>query len=349
MSTAKRKRSTIDLGHDAFLDIVANLVGILIILVVVLGAQSTEVIEKAIHESDDSSVVNVDAEELATEIQLQSLAGNAMRAAAAQADSDRLENLVKRYDQELVTRDRQRALLLDLLSEAKDAWQANQESMNQEILADAKRQTEFDIARQALEQLQGQRQQIENEPAPVVAVEHLPTPMAKTVFGEEVHLRLKENQVSVVPVDRLIAEIKEDFERSMSSARQGQLDGAVGPVRGYVARYVMDKSRGLVTRSGKSQMATRVQLVGMTLEPMNEPYGQPISQSLTGSSDLDVELAGHDPSTTTITVWVYPDSFAAFRVLKERLYAKGFATAARPLPADGKISGSPQGSRSSAQ
>lgn len=36
MSQGKRKRSALELGHDAFLDIVANLVGILIILVVVL-------------------------------------------------------------------------------------------------------------------------------------------------------------------------------------------------------------------------------------------------------------------------------------------------------------------------
>ena len=37
MSQTGRRRSTLELGHDSFLDIVANLVGILIILVVVAG------------------------------------------------------------------------------------------------------------------------------------------------------------------------------------------------------------------------------------------------------------------------------------------------------------------------
>ena len=46
MTQHRRKRTALELGHDAFLDIVANLVGILIILVVILGAQSTAVIEE---------------------------------------------------------------------------------------------------------------------------------------------------------------------------------------------------------------------------------------------------------------------------------------------------------------
>ena len=348
MANQKRNRSTIELGHDAFLDIVANLVGILIILVVVLGSQSSEVIKRAVDEAEDSAIVSP-VENLASQEQLQSLAGSSMRAAAAQADSDRLEALVKQYDRELKAREQQRERLMDLLAEAKAAWQANQGEMDQQALVRAKRQTEFDLASQKLQELQGTREQIENKPEQVVAVEHLPTPMAKTVFGEEVHLRLKENQVSVVPIDGLVKEMERDLKRALSGSRQGQSDGAVGPIRGYVARYVLDKRQGVVARGGKAQMATRVQVVGMKLEPMSEPYGQPLSKVLNGSSDLDVELAGHNPSTTTVTVWVYPDSFAAFRQLKERLYAKGFATAARPLPRGEKIGLSSQGSRSSAQ
>ena len=110
-----------------------------------------------------------------------------------------------------------------------------------------------------------------------------------------------------------------------------------------------DKNRAMVSRGGQVQMATRIQLVGMTVEPLNEPHGQTIEQVLSNSSELDVELAGRDPNATTITVWVYPDSFAAFRQLKEHLYARGFATAARPLPMGHAISGGPQGSRSNAQ
>lgn len=49
MSGSRKRRTTLELGHDAFLDIVANLVGILIILVVVLGTQSKQVIDEIHH------------------------------------------------------------------------------------------------------------------------------------------------------------------------------------------------------------------------------------------------------------------------------------------------------------
>lgn len=346
MSASQRNRTTLELGHDSFLDIVANLVGILIILVVILGSQSTAVIEEIKEQVKEGSVKVVDA---ATNEQLAMLAEHSMRAAAAQADSDRFERLVEQYDAKLEQRNQQRAVLLDLLSEAEAAWNEKQKELDQQTTLSAQRRTKLATAQAELAKLQGERERLENQPEAVVAVEHLPTPMARTVFGDEIHLRLKGNLLSVVPVDQLVGEIKKDFERSAVGGREGQLDGAVGPFRGYVARYVMDKSRGMVSRGGKAQMATRIQLVGMTLEPLAEPHGQAIEQALSGRSELDIELAGRDPGSTTITVWVYPDSFAAFRRLKEQLYAKGFATAARPLPMDRPISGSPQGSRSNAQ
>ncbi|TWU59344.1 hypothetical protein Poly51_21320 [Rubripirellula tenax] len=358
MSGNRRNRTTIELGHDSFLDIVANLVGILIILVVILGSQSTAVIEEIQEQVRDESklesVVDTEAERddpslWATDDQLSRLSQQSMRAAAAQVESNRLEQLVKQHDAQLSAREQERAMLIDLLSQARSVWDDKKKELDQKIIAAAEKQTELEKIQTELTRLEGERKRLEDQPETVVAVEHLPTPMAKTVFGDEIHLRLRGNLLSVVPVDRLVDEIKADFERAAMGAREGKLDGAVGPVRGYVARYVIDKSRGLVGTSGRSQMATRIQLVGMTLEPLSEPHGQSIDKVLTGASELDIELAGRDPGNTTITVWVYPDSFGAFRNLKERLYNKGFATAARPLPMDHPISGSPAGSRSSAQ
>lgn len=349
MSGERRNRSTLELGHDAFLDIVANLVGILIILVVILGSQSTAVIQEINEQAQEDSMADVESGDWASDQQLATLAQHSMRAAAAQVDSTRLERLVKQYDADLHMAGRQRAILMDLLSEAEAAWAEKKKDLDQNATLAAARQTELDRAQAETQRLEGERQRLESQPEAIVAVQHLPTPMAKTVFGDEIHLRLKGNLVSVVPVDQLVEEIKRDFQRAVSGSREGQLDGAVGPVRGFVARYVMEKSRGLTSRGGSAQMATRIQLVGMTLQPLAEPHGQTIDKVLSGSSELDIELAGRDPGSTTITVWVYPDSFGSFRSLKERLYAKGFATAARPLPMDREISGSPQGSRSDAQ
>lgn len=345
MSRSGKKRASLEMGHDSFLDIVANLVGILIILVVILGTQSTAVIQEIQEQVQET----VSEENLATDEQLGQLAQHSMRAAAAQADSNRLEKTVIRYDGMIEHRKRQRDGLMDLLAQAEEAWQEKKKELDEKATELARRDTEFRLASEKLASLQGERQRLENQPDEVVAVAHLPTPMAKTVFGDELHFRLKNNRLSVVPVDRLLDEIRRDFQRIASGSGNGTRGAAVGPIRGYVARYEMAKNREMVSQGGRLGMATRIQLVGMTLEPLREPHGQPIQKVIAASSELDIELAGRDPGSTTITVWVYPDSFAAFRHLKEHLYAKGFATAGRPLPMDQPITGSPHGSRSRAQ
>ncbi|KLU01367.1 putative transmembrane protein [Rhodopirellula islandica] len=355
---SRRRRTTLELGHDAFLDIVANLVGILIILVVVLGTQ-TQRITRALTSPDEIAQKPgelVSPEEplppqpkLASDAQLSQLAQVAMRAASAQRESMRLENMVKRYDAELEQTKRERGALLDLLTLAEEAWAEKQKQLDQTKVKAAKLGREMREVSSSLAALAGTKERLENQESPVVAVEHLPTPMAKTVFGDEIHLRLKNDRVSVVPIEPLLKAIKEDFGRVIRGSRDGRSSSAVGPIRGYVAHYAMDKSSGRVTQGGKTSMGTRVQLAGMVIEPLEEPHGQPIDQVLTSSRLLDVELAGRDPSKTTITVWVYPESFAAFRTLKEHLYRRGFATAARPLPSDRAITGGPTGSRSQAQ
>ena len=346
MSQHRKKRTMLEMGHDAFLDIIANLVGILIILVVILGAQSTAVIEEIQDQVEDEYL---DESKFASEAQISELATYSMRAASAQADSSRLEDTIREYDSKISRRKQQRALMLDLLAQVETAWAEKKKDFDEQAIEETQRVTEFKSAQKELEQLAGTRKHLENQPAPVIAIDHLPTPMAKTVFGDEIHFRLKGDRLSIVPIKQLLDEIKRDFERMAAGARNGQTEAAVGPIRGFVARYRMDKDREMISRGGQLQMATRIQLTGMTVEPLQTPHGQTLDQILSNSSELDVELAGRDPNTTTITVWVYPNSFATFRKLKEHLYARGFATAARPLPLGQEITGGPQGSRSRAQ
>ena len=103
-----RQRSTMDMGHDAFLDIVANLVGILIILVVVLGTQTARVTELLVDtDEEESSVELVERDpdlpetNYANDGQLNRLGEISIQAATAQRDSLRLEDNLKRYDKQI--------------------------------------------------------------------------------------------------------------------------------------------------------------------------------------------------------------------------------------------------------
>lgn len=335
-------RTQLDLGHDAFLDIVANLVGILIILVVVLGAQSQQSPEP------DPDPVPKEEVVVASVEQLDRLGQLAMRAASAQRDSHRLEATIVSYDQRLKNEKLKRDRLLDLLSVAQLAWEDKQKDLDEQRVSAARLQTLLTQSQDELASLAGRRDELDQAEPELVRLTHLPTPMAKTVFGDEIYLRLKNNRLSVVPIDPLIESIKGDL-RAIASSRNRRDAGVAGPIRGYIAHYAMDKQLARVRQGSGVATGVRMTLAGIVFEPVQEPHGQPIDQVMSGGNFLDIELAGRDPGSTTITVWVYPDSFAAFRDLREHLYRRGFATAARPLPEGHPIAGSPNGSRSDAQ
>ena len=155
VSQSGRKRATLELGHDAFLDIVANLVGILIILVVVLGTQSTAVIEEIKEQVEEEKVAETD-DFMATDEQLAALAQQSMRAAAAQADSNRFEKIVRQYDAEI---ERSEA------ASGRSSWTCSprprrlgrkrRRSWTSEATQMAPRQTEFKTAQEELAKLRG--------------------------------------------------------------------------------------------------------------------------------------------------------------------------------------------------
>ena len=278
-----RRRTTLEMGHDAFLDIVANLVGILIILVVVLGSQSHSTMEETV----DAAKV-----ELSTDQQMSTLAQYASQAASAQSDSNRFEARIKQMDAEIEHRKRQRGAMMDLVAKAQEAWnQTKAETDNNTVLL-AEQNRKLKEATEELAKLRGQSQNLENQKEPIATLTHLPTPMAKTVFGEEVHFRLKDNRLSVVPIKQLLNEIRRDFSRMASSRRNGSMDAVVGPMRGYIANYQARKSREVVSSGSSVGTGVRLELVRMSVQPMSEPHGQPVGDVIRNPQILDVELAG---------------------------------------------------------
>lgn len=330
----RRRNNSLGVGHDAFLDIVANLVGVIIILIAVFGGTSTAMIQQI--ETQVLTQTSSGSPAAATAEQLDNLKQLAARTINAHADSDQLEHQIAALDTEIAVRRRQRNLLLDLRAEAIAAWEQKQAQLDQTKVAEAKRQTELARAQQQLTELLGEQERLRNLPQDVVALQHLPTPMAKKVYEDRVMLRLRANHVSVVPADALIQTISEQVKASARSGRPSATD-VIGPIRGYTARYslVMDQRVAF--------------LHGAVFQPIVEPIGQPIDEVLRGASEIDSELAGRDPARTSVLVWVYPDSYRALRQLKEYLYSKGYATAVRPRETHEPIGISAAGTDSHAQ
>jgi hypothetical protein len=102
------------------------------------------------------------------------------------------------------------------------------------------------------------------------------------------------------------------------------------------------------TRVGVATQS-RVELERVYFVQAEQQLGESLERALQPNSLFRSRLAAYDPQRTTVTVWVYPESFESFRQLKQELFKLGFLTEGRPLPEGFPIGGSPDGSRSTAE
>jgi hypothetical protein len=324
-------------GHDSFLDIVANMVGILIILVMVMGVRVKNAPRVAIP-GDGEQMTSELAEDQATE---QSLRDEVLRAAAEIRDLQQ-ETLVQR-------RRRDTLAVLELALEQK--IQASREEM------DAETQELFDLRRSLpqsklqLEQLDLQRTQAENTQPETIVVESYPTPLSQTVSGREAHFQLSGGRIALIPLEPLLAQLKQNAQRQKHKLLElPEFTDTVGPLGGFRFRYTFERydvSTETAVLTGRSGSYARLRR--WTLIPVSSQLGEPVDLALAEDSEFRQAVAKLRPGRTAITIWTYQDSFGSFRRLKKELYKMGFSVAARPLPLGVPISGSREGSRSAAQ
>jgi len=185
---------------------------------------------------------------------------------------------------------------------------------------------------------------------PRVVLQHLPTPMARTVFGTEVHFRLQGHRLAYVPWDEMLAQLKSDAPNQVHKLRsQPRIEVSLPVIAGFGARYVL--------KMAHQETQTRIGVATQSMPVLEKIYfvdaeanlGQPVSQCLQPTSEFRSRLSEQRPQGSTVTIWVYPDSFDDFRAIKAELFKLGFLCAARPLPDGHPIGGSPDGTRSSAE
>lgn len=351
-------------GQDSFLDIVANIVGILIILVTVVGAKAATM--PIFGEAEQATSAEVSAEELKA-IKEEKQAFEAAQQAIAEKTKarDELNSEVNRIakeartlaakaasaEDEITTQDTERIQLLSSIIEAKKKLEKDRQALGSKKQEELELNQDLRQAEAKLDDLAKEQYMLDAAPRQVETIESLPTPLAKTVTGDEVHVRIKNGRVSVLPIAILTSYLKQSAEGNVSRMQnRDELTEIIGPVDGYRLRYRLSKKPYMVnTPAGEHNQGSVIQLDRWELLPNAENMGVSVEQALLQNADLKKALRGRAPDFTTITIWTYPDSFAEFRSLKKTLFELGYSAAARPLPQDIPIGGSPNGSKSSAQ
>ena len=325
-------------GHDSFLDVVANIVGILIILVLVTGVR--------VKNAPLAASPDEEAEAAAAELQKDQAVVGSLR----QEVFDMVDG-IQAIRREQVARQFER----DRLATAVAAWEHKIESRRGRLDGDS--QQDFDLGRNVsetrlqLDQLKQRQAEVEATRSEPILVESYPTPLSKTVDGREAHFQLRDGRVAFIPLDDLLEEFKaEARQKSYKLLDLPELTETVGPGGGFRLRYTLERrdvSPEVAMATGRTGSYAR--LKRWTLIPVSSQLGEPIDQALAEGSRFRRALSEFRPERTTVTVWTYPDSFEEFRQLKKVLYHQGFPTAARPLPDGLPIGGSPEGSKSAAE
>ena len=344
-----------DTGQDSFLDIVANLVGILIILVVVVGAQASRAWSQPKMDESISTELKMVQEEInKNESQHQKWAADRQ---ALQESTQREMDEVRR----LAARRHEMLLELELVQ--------RQTAKEKELLTQKeKKQVEEQVKLAAFQlkkrKLQENLAAVKNSrpKSRQKTIDHFPTPIAKTVFSDEIHFRLENDRLVYVPLEELIAKMKSEWKfKAEKLERVQSTTETVSEISGFRMQYQLVATSERVSvpgggRLGESrgtatsfQRRTAIQVAGFRLIPTRPEMGETLEMALKSDSDFIRRIQKLEPGRTTVSIWVYPESFQSYRKLKDWLQEKGFQSAAWPIATGKLISGGPNGLRSTAQ
>ncbi len=313
-------------GTDSFLDVITNFVGILIILVMVVGDQARNTVLPPVAPPDMTELKAAEAEAAHIEDEVHAIA-NQMQVVSAELrartfERDQVQTMLAAVEHDLSTR---RASL--------DEADRAQYDLEREVA----------LANEELKKLKDERESVAStEEAQTITVESYPTPIGKTVNGQEAHFQLLGGRLVYVPFDALIDRLRVTAREYMTRmSASSDLVDTIGPIGGFRLRFAIDRF--------DSPQGSYLQVAHVELLPVSKQLGETLQQSLTPGSKFLDKLSMLSPDRYTITIWTYPDSFDEFRRLKKLLYEQGYAVAGRPLPHGLPIGASPSGSKSSAQ
>jgi len=337
-------------GYDSFLDIVANIVGILIILVMVVGVRVKNApVHAEVAEPVEAPEEAPEPEQPSREKQL----AEQLHAALAtehslRSDVLKLNENVQTVQAELQKRYLERQRLAVLVSTARP------EIVKRRRELDAAAQREFDLrqavaaARDQLDQVEQDRQQVEATAAKTIRVVSYPTPIGKEVDDHEIHFQLRAGRIAYIPLERLLGLYKQDVLSRVAEVRSG-LSDMVGPVEGFRLKYESRLGFAMVEGPHGTERTPTVVLVTCVAVPDSPQLGETADQALAEGSEFRRRIAGLQPGRDTATIWFYPDSFPEFRRIKEELHRLGISVAGWPRTHGEPIGWSPLGSKSRAE
>lgn len=338
-------------GQDSFLDVVANLVGIFLILIIIVGSQAKSAVTAARNLKSASAASAPGSTTLATDTEL----ANKLRQARidTRETAREMESLAQKLQSnqfELGYRREELKQSTLMITLAKDELENEKAKLSEAEQRSISSQVELKALEDKRKEVQNEIERLNNTKVNVEVVENFPSPKARKASVDEIEFRLKGGRLLHVPMKALQEDVMKDMENAARELQnRSEITRSVGPLRGFRVHYRLYVEDKEVVASNGQHGVLRKREADMQLEPIDDFAGEKVEDALAENSEMWRRLSEHSPSTATVTLWVYPDSFAHFRKLRDALYKAGFLVAARPLPEWQPIACSTKGGRSVAQ
>jgi len=314
-------------NSDSFLDIVASVVSIMIIMVVMEGMR--------IKNTPVTTAIRGDPQ--AADLHRELAGEQSVREDVLKADKE-----VRQLQQWSVARGIQRDMLLTTVATLEKKVEEHRQELDQQKRQDFDRARAVAEAQSQLDQLAKEREQAEvSETAPVV-LESYSTPIGRVVEKYEVHFILWGGKIAYIPMDVIEKQFVAAAQRKIYGLREDSppVTETIGPFEGFKIRYTLE----MKMKAGRPEFNYQLEL-----KPATNLMGETVDQSLSEGSAFRGQLAKLRRGVHTVTIHVYSDSFDGFRQIRKELYHLGFAVAARPLAPGMLIGISNLGTKSTAE
>ena len=352
-----------DFGSDSFLDIIANLVGILIVLIVLAGLRAgrAPVELELITETESPMTAPVASEPEQEVIQpvvppapqvepeppilvatepveeqgmtldeaRQRIAVAQQQVAALRAHLDSLDiessqSEVGKLQQQLADRAaRVRALQANLERSTAQSGLLAAELRNVD--------SEYQQLRIRLVEINAQLQDMHGRRRPEEQLELRINPVGRRSTGEEILFRVEDGRVVHLPVSELVETAVRLERNSMASIMSGRTRrGVAGPVDGVTFTYEYGVATvPMYSASGSQSYSAQVRLRGLVKTLPGAP-SEPIGKALANGGIVERLLLQAKPGTV-VRLAVSTDSFADARRIAAYARDLNFAVASRPI------------------
>lgn len=346
------KGESIHFSFDSFLDLVTNVVGIIIRLILVtwVGARSYHASMQWLNAAPEPV-----RQKLAAPKFVDDPAHVRVENARRDLDEAKQRLLAQLQDVESAEadKDKKKIVLAGLITRREELESERKALEAKGVLKGTKLEEANLSAAQVRERSKKLLEEIKKLEALPVKSKQLKyhSPLSQAVAGEELMFECRGGRVTFIDLPMFMQEAKGSMEaisvELRSTYRVERRTGAIGPFR---LRYVVEREHTELDAPGvPTTRGFRYGISEWVVEPLVEERGETVERALQPSSQFRQLVDNLDPRLSTVTFWVYEDSFGMFRKLRDHLYDRGHDVAGRPLPPGAPIAASRYGSASRGQ